>query len=251
MGEREGWGLSPAGWALVYATVVIEMGTVVGLLRPLGTLGIALVPASLVTGLVLLFLLGRRLFSEGCWVPFFLWAGVIAAVPLWGYHHLYGGFAGVWGLVLAALREEVVFRAAFPLLVWRLLDRHGADPGWSRAGAILIPAAVFAVLPNHLRQAEAPLGVVPFFAFAVFLGLLVRRPNVLPAAALAHLTVNLLTIPAIYGVVTPSAKTLAVSTLLAGFAFIALFVVEADEAPAEPEGIAAGEPGVGSWDPTV
>jgi membrane protease YdiL (CAAX protease family) len=143
------------------------------------------------------------------------------------------------------LREEVVFRAAFPLIVWRLLNRNGADPGWSRAAAIVIPAALFAILPNHLRQAGSPLGVVPFFAFAVFLGLLVRRPNLLPAAALAHLTVNLLTVPVVHGVVSPLAKTLSVSTLLTGFAFIALFVAGAGRSPAEPKGIPTGDPGVG------
>jgi hypothetical protein len=252
MGETEGWGLSPVGWALVYATVGLEMGTVAGLWRPLATLGITQVPASAVTGLLLLVLLGPRVFSDTrCWVPFFGWAGAIAAVPVWVYLHLFGGFGGVSGLVLAALREEVVFRAALPLLVWRLLDRKGVDPGWSRAGAILIPAAVFAILPNHLRQAGSPLGVVPFFAFAVFMGLLVRRPNVLPAAALSHLTVNLLTVPVIHGVVSPSAKALAVATLLGGFAFMALFVADAGHAPAEPAGIPNVDPDVGSWDPIL
>jgi membrane protease YdiL (CAAX protease family) len=244
MGEREGWGLSPAGWALVYAAAGIELATIVGLWRPLGTLGVVRLPASVVPGLLLLAVFGSRLFAETrCWVPFFLWAGAIAAVPVWGFHHLFGGFGGVCGFVLAALHEEVVFRAAFPLIVWRLLHRAGADRGWSRAGAILIPAVLFAVLPNHLRQAGSLLGVVPFFTFAVLFGLLVRRPNVLPAAALAHLAVNLLTIPVAFGVVSPMARTLAVATLLGGFAFVALFM-------AEP-GIPAGDPDVGSWDPIV
>jgi hypothetical protein len=248
MGEREGWGLSPVGWALVYAAAGIELATIVGLWRPLGTLGVVRVPASIVPGLLLLVLLRSRLFAgTRCWVPFLLWAGFIAAVPVWSYHHLFGGFRGVSGFVLAAVHEEVVFRAVFPLIVWRLLVRAGADPGWSRAGAILIPAMLFAVLPNHLRQADSALGVLPFFTFAVFLGLLVRRPDVLPAAALAHLAVNLLTIPVLYGGASPLARGLAVGVLLSGLAFVALFT--AGRPP--QEGIPAGGTGVGSWDPTI
>jgi hypothetical protein len=243
MGEREGWALSPVGWALVYAAAGIELATIVGLWRPLGALGVVRVPASIVPGLLLLVLLSSRLFAgTRRWVPFFLWAGAIAAVPVWSYHHLFGGFSGVSGFVLAAVHEEVVFRAVFPLIVWRLLVRSGADPGWSRAGAILIPAMLFAVLPNHLHQAGSLLGAVPFFTFAVLFGLLVRRPNVLPAAALAHLTVNLLTVPVSFGVVSPLPRTLAVATLLCGFAVVALL--------AEP-GIPAADPDVGSLDPIV
>lgn len=235
MGRGEGWGLSPAGWALVYATAAIEMGTIAGVWRPLGALGVVHVPASVVPGFLLLVLLGSRLFSEvRHWWPFFLWAGIIAAVPAWYYRDLFGGLSGLSGFALAALQEEVVFRAAFPLIVWQLLDRAGADPGWSRAGAILVPAALFAILPNHLRQADSALGVLPFFTFAVFMGLLVRRPDVLPAAALAHLSVNLLTVPVTYGMVSPWARTLAVATLLGGFAVIAICLTGQPEPAAAP-----------------
>jgi membrane protease YdiL (CAAX protease family) len=257
MGRREGWGLSPLGWVLVHVIAAIELTTLVGLWRPLGTLGIVRVPASLVPGIVLLTLLGRRLFSVR-WVGYLVWAGAIAALPAWLYRDLLGGPSGLAGFALAAVHEEVVFRAAFPLVVWRLLNRVGTAPQWSRAGAILLPAALFAVLPNHLRQADTPLGVLPFFTFAVFLGLLVRRPDVLPAAALAHLAVNLFTIPVLYGAASPTARMVAVAVLLGGFAFMALFVadtrpVAGDEpAPdgAEPApGIPSAGAGVPLWDP--
>jgi membrane protease YdiL (CAAX protease family) len=245
MGEREGWGLSPVGWAIVYATAAIELGSIARLWRPLGALGVVSVPASAIPGFLLLGLLGSRLFSRvRRWWPFLLWAGAIAAVPAWYYRNLFDGANGLFGYALAALQEEVVFRAAFPLIVWRLLDRAGADPGWSRAGAILFPAALFSILPYHLRQADSALGVLPFFTFAVFMGLLVRRPDVLPAAALAHMTVNLLTVPVTYGAVSPMARTLAVSVLLGGFVFIALFVA------GEPEPAIAQVASPGKAQPT-
>ncbi len=254
MGGREGWGLSPVGWALVHVIVAIELATIVGLWRPLGTLGIVRVPASVAPGLVLLALLGRRLFTVR-WVGFLVWAGAIAAVPAWYYRSLFGGAGGIVGFALAAVHEEVVFRAAFPLVVWRLLDRAGTAPPWSRAGAILFPAALFAVLPNHVRQAETALGILPFFSFAVFLGLLVRHPAVLPAAALTHLTVNLLTVPVLSGAASPTARMVVVAVLLGGFAFVALFVADRTGPPAEreeiPEGIPPGGAGVPSWDPNV
>ncbi|MGH8991801.1 MAG: CPBP family glutamic-type intramembrane protease [Acidimicrobiia bacterium] len=254
MGRREGWGLSPVGWVLVHVIAVVELGTIVGWWRPLGTLGIVHVPASVVPGLVLLGLFGPRLVSRR-WLGFLLWAGAIAAVPAWYFRDLFDGPSGLAGFALAALHEEVVFRAAFPLIVWRFLDRAGTAPAWSRAGAILLPAVLFAVLPNHLRQADTALGVLPFFTFAVFLGMLVRRPDVLPAAALTHLTVNLLTIPVLYGMVNPLARSLAVGLLLMVFASVALFVAGRPEPEGEGEpvpggGIPADRGGVGSWDPT-
>ena len=250
MGRREGWGLSPVGWVLVHVIAVVELGTIVGLWRPLGTLGMVYVPASVAPGFLLLGLFGARLIS-GRWLGYILWAGAIAAVPAWYYRDLFGGPSGLAGFAIAALHEEVVYRAAFPLIVWRVLDRAGTAPAWCRAGAILLPAALFAVLPNHLRQADTVLGIVPFFTFAVFLGLLVRRPDVLPAAALAHLTVNLLTIPVLYGMVTPLVRSLAVGVLLSGFAFVALFVAGGTESESpEEDGIPADGAGVGSWDPT-
>ncbi len=246
MGEREGWGLSPVGWALVYAAATIELATIAGWWRSLGTLGIVHVPASVVPGFLLLALFGRRLYSSR-WLGFFVWAGAIAALPAWFFRDLFGDLGCLSGFVVAALHEEVVFRAVFPLVVWRVLERAGTSPGWSRAGAVLAPAALFAVLPNHLRQADSFLGVLPFFTFAVLLGLLVRRPDVLPAAALAHLAVNLLTIPVLYGGVSPVARGLAVGVLLSGFALVALFVADQPEG----EGIPAGGTGVASWDPTI
>jgi membrane protease YdiL (CAAX protease family) len=230
------------GWALVYATVAIELGSFAGLWRPLGALGVVYVPASAVPAFLLLGHFGARLWSQvRRWWPFLVWAAVIAAVPAWWYRDLFDGASGLSGYTLAALQEEMVFRAAFPLLVWRLLDRAGADAGWSRAGAILFPAALFAILPYHLRQADSALGVLPFFTFAVFMGLLVRRPDVLPAAALAHLTVNLLTVPVAYGAVSPLARMVAVSVLLCGFAFVALFV--AGEPEPEPAVAQVASPG--------
>ena len=256
MGRREGWGLSPPGWVLVHVIAGIELATLVGLWRPLGTLGIVRVPASVVPGVVLLALFGRRL-GNVRWVGYLVWAGAIAALPAWVYRDLFGGVGGVAGFAIAAVHEEVVFRAAFPLVVWRVLDRAGVGAGYSRAGAVLLPAALFAVLPNHLRQADTALGVLPFFTFAVFLGLLVRRPDVLPAAALAHLAVNLFTLPVLYGGASPTARLVAVAVLLGGFAFMALFVAGPPEHEPGPQGegthpgIPAGHAGVPSWDPNL
>ncbi|MGH9035729.1 MAG: hypothetical protein ACRD0O_08185, partial [Acidimicrobiia bacterium] len=131
MGEREGWGHSPVGWALVYAAAGIELATIVGSWRPLATVGIVHLPASVVPGFLLLALLGRRLFSVR-WLGFFVWAGAISSLPAWYYRDVFGGLGGLSGFALAALHEEVVFRAVFPLIVWRVLDRMGTGPGWSR-----------------------------------------------------------------------------------------------------------------------
>jgi hypothetical protein len=256
MGRREGWGLSPVGWTLVHVIAAIELATLAGLWRPLGTLGMVRVPAAVVPGVVLLALFGRRLLSLR-WAGYLVWAGALAAVPAWLYRDLFGGAGGVAGFALAAIHEEVVFRAAFPLIVWRVLDRAGTGPALSRAGAVAVPAALFAVLPNHLRQADTALGVLPFFTFAVFLGLLVRRPDVLPAAALAHLAINLFTVPVLYGGASPTARLVAVAVILTGFAFMALYVAETPgheprlDREETPGGIPAGGAGVPSWDPNV
>lgn len=249
MGRREGWGLSPLGWALVHVTAGIELASIIGWLRPLGTLGIVHVPASVVPGLIVLVLLPGIMARRRGWWPFLLGAGASAALLAWSYRELLGGVEGISGYALGALHEEVVYRAALPLIVWRFLERAGVDRGWARTAAILVPAGFFTMLPNHLRQAVgSPLGVLPFFCFAVFLGLLVRRPDALLPAALAHLTVNLLTVPVIYGFVSPLSRAVAVAVLLGGFAFAAL-VVASDPEPGP--GIPAGGTGVGSWDPTV
>lgn len=225
MGERGGWGLSPVGWAVAYAAAGLELGNIFGLWRPLAALGVVHVPISAVPASLLLIAFGPRLFSDARrWLPFVLWAGVIAAVPAWCFRDLFGGPVGVAGYAVAAVHEEVVFRAALPLLVWRLLDRADVGPAWSRAGAVLVPACVFAVLPGHLRQTGSGIEVLPFFTFAVFFGLLVRRPSVLLPAALAHLTVNVLTVPVNYGLVSPVARMLAVAALLSVFAAVALWI---------------------------
>ncbi|HLF41256.1 MAG TPA: CPBP family glutamic-type intramembrane protease, partial [Acidimicrobiia bacterium] len=210
MGGRGSWGLSPLGWALAYLAVAAELAGVVGLWRPLGTLGVIHVPASAVPAFLLLVVFGARLVPAArSWAPFLLWAAVVAAVPAWCFRDLFGGFDGFSGFVVAAVHEEVVFRAAFPVVVWRILDGTGIVPAWSRMGAILLPAAVFAVLPNHLFQAAGAVGVLPFFTFALFFGLLVRSPSFILPAALAHLSVNLLTVPVTHGFVSPGARAVA------------------------------------------
>ena len=229
MGARGCWGLSPAGWALAYLAVAVELAGIVGLWHPLGTLGVVHIPASTVPAFLLLAVLGGRLLAgAGRWLPFLVWAGFVAAVPAWFFRDLFGGAAGVFGYVVAAVHEETVFRAAFPLVAWRLLHRAGARPGSSRVGAVVFSAAVFAVLPNHLRQADGVLELLPFFTFALFFGLLVQAPSFVLPAAVAHLSVNLLTVPVTHGFVSPTARTLAVGAILGGYALTAVFASDPD-----------------------
>lgn len=255
MGGREDWGLSPVGWSLVHVTAVIELASIIGWWPPLGTLGIVHVPASVMPGLAVLALLPGLLAGGRKWWPFLLGGGTAAVVLAWSYQGLFDGADGIFGYALAALHEEVVYRAVLPLIVWRLLRRAGADRARSGMAAIIVPACVFSVLPYHLSQAGgSPLGLLPFFCFAVFLGLLIRRPDALLPAALAHLTVNLLTIPVIHGFVSPVARAVAVAVLLGGFAFVALFGTGEPEPAQEAvreEGIPDSAASVGSWDPTI
>jgi hypothetical protein len=232
MGGKEDWGLSPLGWGFVFVTAGVELGSIAGRWRPLAVLGWVHVRPSAVPVAFLLIVLGPRLFSgTGRWLPFYALTGVLAAVPAAGFLDLFGGGPGLAGFALSALQEEVVFRAALPLAVWWLLDRAGTGPRLSRAGAILVAASVFAILPNHLQQATPPLGVFPFIAFAVLFSLLVRRPNALLPAALAHLAINVLSVPVLHGGVSPAARGLAVAVLLAAFA-LTVDIVNRTPAPA-------------------
>ena len=105
-----------------------------------------------------------------------------------------GGSTEAFGLVLAALGEELVYRLAVLIVVgvvcaallgrnWRNAEDWGTGPG---VVAIAAAGIVFAFLPGHVAQMSDTFHALPFVSLGIVLGYVVLRTGALLPAALVH-----------------------------------------------------------------
>jgi hypothetical protein len=195
----------------------------------LGHLGKVPVSPTLALELALVALVGwRRLGLDRtnleAWREFLAVATAALLVSVFGYSLHLGGFAEAAGLVLAALNEEIVYRLAVLVLVgavvakccgrnWRNAEDWGVGPGLV---AIVASGVVFTILPGHVAQINDTLHAMPFVCLGMVLGYAMLRTGALLPGVLVHAVLNLATIAALEGAISPALRTLlAASALMA------------------------------------
>ncbi len=243
--------LTPAILVVAAFTVVIDVGTAwadVGF----GHLGRVSVSPAIPLGILLAVMVGlRRLGLDRAnlmaWREFLVVSGAALVYGLVQYSMNLGGTDEAFGLAIAALGEELVYRLAVLILVgaacaaivgrnWRNAEDWGVGPGII---ALVSAGVVFTLLPGHVAQMSDALHALPFACLGVVLGYAVLRTGALFPAAVVHALLNLATIAALEGQVTPLVRgalataalvTLVLATVVAGVRLGILVPVE-HEAP--------------------
>ena len=219
-GPREGvwrwtrwtrWPVSTLVVVLALATVLVDVITAWAGIE-LANLGRVPISPALPLGLLLAALVGfRRLGVDRAngwaWREFLIAAGISLMFGVVLYGVRIGGFPEAFGLVIAALGEELVYRLAVLLVVgvvcaaalgrnWRNAEDWGTGPG---VVAIAAAGIVFALLPGHVAQMSDTLHAIPFVSLGIVLGYVVLRTGALLPAAVVHALLNLATIAAVSG----------------------------------------------------
>jgi membrane protease YdiL (CAAX protease family) len=196
----------------------------------LGTLGRVPISPTLGFELILVLLVGwRRLGLDRtnleAWREFLAVSGAALLFGVIQYGRHVHGFAEAFGLVLAALDEEIVYRLAVLIVVgalvaklrgrnWRNSEDWGIGPGLV---AIIASGVVFTVLPGHVAQMSDTLHALPFVCLGMVLGYAMLRTGALLPAVVVHALLNLATIASFTGTIPP-----VVRTILAAVALLAL-----------------------------
>lgn len=195
----------------------------------LGSLGRVPISPALPLGVLLACMVGlRRLGLDRAnlhaWREFLIVSGFVLLFGVWRYSMYVHGTREALGLILGALGEELVYRLAVLILVgalaaktmgrnWRNAEDWGVVPG---VIALLAAGLVFMLLPGHVAQMSDTLHALPFACLGVVLGYAVLRTGALLPAAAVHSVLNLATIAAVSGSISPELRTaLAVAALLA------------------------------------
>jgi hypothetical protein len=193
----------------------------------LGYLGIVPVSPTLPLELLLVVMVGwRRLGLDrtnlAAWHEFLAvgTAALLFGVIQYGRH--IDGFAEAFGLVLAALDEEIVYRLAVLILVgaivaklcgrnWRNAEDWGVGPGLA---AIAASGLVFTVLPGHVAQISDTLHALPFICLGMVLGYAMLRTGALLPAVVVHALLNLATIATFKGDMPPTLRSMVAASML-------------------------------------
>ncbi len=220
--------LTPAILVVAGLTVVIDVGTAwadIGF----GHLGRVSVSPAIPLGVLLALMVGKRRLGLDranliAWREFLVVSGTALLFGMLQYSMNLGGSREAFGLSLAALGEELVYRLAVLILVgatcaalagrnWRNAEDWGVGPG---IVALLAAGLVFTMLPGHVAQMSDGLHALPFACLGVVLGYSVLRTGALFPAAVVHALLNLATIAAFEGEVSQAVRSaLAASALIA------------------------------------
>ena len=220
--------LTPAILVVAALTVALDVGSAwsdVGF----GHLGRVSVSPAIPLGLLLAFMVGKKRLGLDranllAWREFLVVSGMALLFGMLQYSRNLGGTREAFGLSLAALGEELVYRLAVLILVgaacaaiagrnWRNAEDWGVGPG---IVALLAAGLVFTLLPGHVAQMSDGLHALPFACLGVVLGYAVLRTGALLPAAVVHALLNLATIAALEGEVSPAVRSaLAASALVA------------------------------------
>jgi membrane protease YdiL (CAAX protease family) len=223
--------LTPTILVLAALTVVVDVGTA-WTHHSMGYLGRVPMSPALPLGVVLAVVVGlRRLGLDRAnlmaWREFLVVSGTALLFGMLQYSTRIGGTREAFGLVIGAFGEELVYRLAVLILVgsacaalvgrnWRNAEDWGVGPG---IVALLAAGLVFTLLPGHVAQMSDGLHALPFACLGVVLGYAVLRTGALFPAAIIHALLNLATIAALEGEVSP-----AVRSALAAAALVSLLL---------------------------
>ena len=193
----------------------------------LGHLGRVSISPTLPLGVLLAVMVGvRRLGLDRAnllaWREFLAVSGAALLFGMLQYTVNLGGSREAFGLVLAALGEELVYRLAVLIIVgaacaalagrnWRNAEDWGVGPG---IVALLAAGLVFTLLPGHISQMSDGLHALPFACLGVVLGYAVLRTGALLPAAVVHALLNLATIAALEGQVSAGIRSMLAATAL-------------------------------------
>jgi membrane protease YdiL (CAAX protease family) len=218
--------LTPTILVIAALTVGVDVGTAWADVA-LGHLGRVPISPALPLGLLLAVVVGlRRLGLDRAnlvaWREFLIVSGAALLFGLLEYTVELGGSREALGLVLAALGEELVYRLAVLILVgaacaallgrnWRNAEDWGVGPG---IVALLAAGLVFTLLPGHVAQMSDGLHALPFACLGVVLGYAMLRTGALFPAAVVHALLNLATIAALEGQVSPGVRSLLATAAL-------------------------------------
>jgi membrane protease YdiL (CAAX protease family) len=230
------WSLRRTTIGLAAATVVVDVATAWAGVS-LGALGRVPISPALPLGVLLVVWLRPRSSDRSraglvAWREFAVGIGVILGLATLVYGVTLGRPLEAFGLIVAAVGEELVFRLAAVVVIgacaaavlgrdWSHPRRWGAGPG---IAALTGAALVFTALPGHVAQITGPTTSVSFASLALVLGYTVLRTGAIWPAAAVHALVNLTTI-----VVWSQHAPAGLRVAIAGTALVAL-VAAADVA---------------------
>jgi membrane protease YdiL (CAAX protease family) len=219
--------LTPAILGVAALTVVVDVVTAWEDVS-LGHLGRISVSPALILGALLAFMVGlRRLGLDRpnllAWREFLAVSGAALLFGMLEYTMNLGGSREAFGLMFAALGEELVYRVAVLIIVgavcaallgrnWRNAEDWGVGPG---IVALLAAGLVFTFLPGHISQISDGLHALPFACLGVVLGYAVLRTGALLPAAVVHALLNLATIAALEGEMSTGIRGLLAASALA------------------------------------
>lgn len=177
-----------------------------------GALGRVPVSPALPLGLLLAAMIGLNRFgldraNRRAWREFLIVGGAVLVYSGLSYTTNIGGTAEAFGLVIAALGEELVYRLAVIVVVgalcarllgrdWRNASEWGLAPGLT---ALLVGSVVFSLLPGHVAQMSDALHALPFASLGLVLGYAVLRTGALVPATIVHALLNLVTLAVLAG----------------------------------------------------
>ncbi len=158
------------------------------------------------------------------WREFAIGAVVLAPVVVTGYVGRAGTSEDAFGLLVAAVGEELVYRFALLLVVgavtarllgrdWRRPARWGNGPG---AVALVVAGIVFSLLPGHVAQMQAAISTLPFASLSLVLGWAVLRTGALWPVIITHVVLNLATFGSAAGGISGTERVLICLTALIG-----------------------------------
>jgi membrane protease YdiL (CAAX protease family) len=221
-------------WILAVALATVTVDVVTAWLNvDMGHMGRVPISPALPLGLLLAAMVGfRRLGADRAngyaWHEFLVGSGIALLFGVIIYSIQIHGSAEAFGLVVAALGEELVYRLAVLIIVgvccaaamgrnWRNAEDWGTGPG---VVAIAAAGVVFAFLPGHVAQMSDTLHAIPFVSLGIVLGYVVLRTGALLPAAVVHALLNLATIAADTGhapvILRTALSAAALLALLAG-----------------------------------
>lgn len=198
-----------------------------------GSLGRVPVSPALPLGLLLAAMIGLRRLgfdrsNRRAWREFLVVGGGVMIYAFVSYATNVGGWDEAFGLLLAALGEELIYRLAVIVvagaLVARLLGRDWRNASeWGLAPgliALVIGSIVFSALPGHIAQMNGALTALPFASLGLVLGYAVLRTGALVPAAIVHALLNLVTLAVLAGEMSVASRnalsTAALLALVAG-----------------------------------
>jgi membrane protease YdiL (CAAX protease family) len=213
-------------------TVVIDVWTAWAEID-LAAMGRVPVSPAMPTGVLLVLMIGPRRVgldpaNRWAWREFLAVALLGMFASMISYSLNVSTWTEAFGLVQAALGEEIVYRlailvvsgATFARLLgrdWRNAAHWGTAPG---VMAMVASGLVFTFLPGHVAQMNDTLHALPFVSFGIVMSYAVLRTGALLPAAIVHAFMNLTTIAALEGDVSPGLRTtfalVALFTLIAG-----------------------------------